>query len=287
MAEMVSHLRDIRRMKLEKRASRTAHGADTYLGSSPLTAAASLHDDQDASSTAAPSAHAGRDGPEGAAGLDTPLQAGAENPSAAARPASPRSVPLPASRSPSPEIREEPRAGAPAGAESGPPTRPAAPPAPSRPPARGGIAETLQAILSFLQNLDEDEGAEERGPAVDAAGNKKPKKSFKEKWFGLNREQAQRGNGAYSVNLPAMPDVSAPDMLNYLYKYKEDDYGKELDDEARVWWMYNDEAKLFDDDLAAELGDGLDLCLVFVSSSRTRCVDWSLMTNRPVFSLRF
>lgn len=29
--------------------------------------------------------------------------------------------------------------------------------------------------------------------------------------------------------------------------------------------MYMDEAKLFDDDLVAELGDGLDLSLIFVS----------------------
>lgn len=29
--------------------------------------------------------------------------------------------------------------------------------------------------------------------------------------------------------------------------------------------MYMDEAKLFDDDLVAELGDGLDLTIIFVS----------------------
>lgn len=31
-----------------------------------------------------------------------------------------------------------------------------------------------------------------------------------------------------------------------------------------MFWAYMDEAKLFDDDLVAELGDGLDLSLIFV-----------------------
>lgn len=35
-----------------------------------------------------------------------------------------------------------------------------------------------------------------------------------------------------------------------------------------MFWVYNDEAKLFDDDLVAELGDGLDLSLIFVSILR-------------------
>lgn len=38
----------------------------------------------------------------------------------------------------------------------------------------------------------------------------------------------------------------------------------ELSTEARVFWVYNDEAKLFDDDLVGKLGDGLDLSLIFV-----------------------
>lgn len=50
-------------------------------------------------------------------------------------------------------------------------------------------------------------------------------------------------------------------------KYQEDDRNKELSEEARVFWVYMDEAKMFDDDLVAELGDGLDLSIIFVSLS--------------------
>lgn len=56
---------------------------------------------------------------------------------------------------------------------------------------------------------------------------------------------------------------------DYKAKYDEDEndrrHPRELLPEARVFWVYNDEAKLFDDDLVAELSDGLDLSLIFVS----------------------
>lgn len=64
---------------------------------------------------------------------------------------------------------------------------------------------------------------------------------------------------------------------DYKIKYDEDEYGKELSAEARVFWAYMDEAKLFDDDLVAELGDGLDLSLIFV------CVSWNDMQYRLIF----
>lgn len=55
---------------------------------------------------------------------------------------------------------------------------------------------------------------------------------------------------------------------DYKLKYDEDEYNKELSEEARVFWVYMDEAKLFDDDLVAELGDGLDLSIIFVRPSK-------------------
>ncbi|KAJ7832880.1 hypothetical protein B0H14DRAFT_3871834 [Mycena olivaceomarginata] len=50
---------------------------------------------------------------------------------------------------------------------------------------------------------------------------------------------------------------------DYRRKYAEDPPYKELDSEARVWHVYNDESQIFDDDMMIESGDNLDILLVF------------------------
>ncbi|KAF5348446.1 hypothetical protein D9757_012779 [Collybiopsis confluens] len=58
--------------------------------------------------------------------------------------------------------------------------------------------------------------------------------------------------------------ANVPKKANYDYrlKYPPDRRYCELDPEARVWWVYNDEAKAFDDDMVGELGDSLDILMV-------------------------
>jgi hypothetical protein len=53
---------------------------------------------------------------------------------------------------------------------------------------------------------------------------------------------------------------------DYALKYPEDERYHELDAEARVWRVYGDEATAFDNDMVGELGDSLDILLVFVRS---------------------
>ncbi|KAF8188755.1 hypothetical protein K438DRAFT_1593936, partial [Mycena galopus ATCC 62051] len=50
---------------------------------------------------------------------------------------------------------------------------------------------------------------------------------------------------------------------DYRRKYAEDLPCKELDPEARVWHVYNDESAIFDNDMIAESSDNLDVLLVF------------------------
>ncbi|KAJ6592416.1 hypothetical protein B0H19DRAFT_854833, partial [Mycena capillaripes] len=50
---------------------------------------------------------------------------------------------------------------------------------------------------------------------------------------------------------------------DYRRKYAEDRPNKELDPEARVWHVYNDESAIFDNDMMVESGDNLDILLVF------------------------
>ncbi|KAJ6566573.1 hypothetical protein B0H19DRAFT_939827, partial [Mycena capillaripes] len=49
---------------------------------------------------------------------------------------------------------------------------------------------------------------------------------------------------------------------DYRRKYAEDLPYKELDPEARVWHVYNDESAIFDNDMMFESGDSLDILLV-------------------------
>ncbi|KAF9065734.1 hypothetical protein BDP27DRAFT_1157211, partial [Rhodocollybia butyracea] len=50
---------------------------------------------------------------------------------------------------------------------------------------------------------------------------------------------------------------------DYTVKYPEDERYHELGPEARIWRVYGDEATAFDNDMIGELGDSLDILLVF------------------------
>ncbi|KAF8145674.1 hypothetical protein K438DRAFT_1629715 [Mycena galopus ATCC 62051] len=50
---------------------------------------------------------------------------------------------------------------------------------------------------------------------------------------------------------------------DYRQKYAEDPLYKELDPDACLWHVYNDEAEIFDNDIMIEFGDNLDILLVF------------------------
>ncbi|KAF8145664.1 hypothetical protein K438DRAFT_1433356, partial [Mycena galopus ATCC 62051] len=50
---------------------------------------------------------------------------------------------------------------------------------------------------------------------------------------------------------------------DYRQKYAEDVPYKELDSEACVWYVYNDESALFDNNMMDECGDNLDVLLIF------------------------
>ncbi|TFK97991.1 hypothetical protein BDV98DRAFT_513153, partial [Pterulicium gracile] len=56
---------------------------------------------------------------------------------------------------------------------------------------------------------------------------------------------------------------SAPNPFDYEEKYPEDAWGKEFDDDARVWKVYMDEAELFDVELTEGWKDTVDVLLVF------------------------
>ncbi|GAW10426.1 hypothetical protein LENED_012688 [Lentinula edodes] len=75
---------------------------------------------------------------------------------------------------------------------------------------------------------------------------------LKHRWFGLKQEKERKVQ-------------THPTAANYDYrvKYPKDPRYHELDEEARVWWVYLDEASDFDNDMVGELGDSLDILLVF------------------------
>ncbi|KAJ7486932.1 hypothetical protein FB451DRAFT_957821, partial [Mycena latifolia] len=50
---------------------------------------------------------------------------------------------------------------------------------------------------------------------------------------------------------------------DYRNKYAADPPCKELDPDARVWLVYNDESATFDNDMISESNDSLDILLVF------------------------
>ncbi|KAJ3886135.1 hypothetical protein GG344DRAFT_91030 [Lentinula edodes] len=53
------------------------------------------------------------------------------------------------------------------------------------------------------------------------------------------------------------------DKYDYLSKYPADEQYHELDENARVWRRYLNEAATFDNEVVEELGDSLDISLIF------------------------
>ncbi|KAJ3771365.1 hypothetical protein FB446DRAFT_740871 [Lentinula raphanica] len=117
-----------------------------------------------------------------------------------------------------------------------------------------GESETLKAAPLTGSGLPshEDERVTEKD-SVQVAEENRPDRSTKPtipKRFGMKKEHIQRTN-----------PVAA--NYNYCQKYPEDRQYYEHDSEARVWWVYLDEATAFDNDMIDELGDSLDILLVF------------------------
>ncbi|KAJ3792895.1 hypothetical protein GGU11DRAFT_855437 [Lentinula aff. detonsa] len=119
-------------------------------------------------------------------------------------------------------------------------------------------------------SLSNDQEAQE-------GGNSAAYTSFKPKRFGMNREHAQRTNAVVA-------------NYDYRLKYPQDRRYHELDSEARIWWVYLDEATAFDNDMVGELGDSLDILLIFaglfsaVITSFVAQTSQSLSTNYSLVS---
>lgn len=56
-------------------------------------------------------------------------------------------------------------------------------------------------------------------------------------------------------------------IYDYEQKYPPDPLWHELGENARVWHVYNDEAKIVDKELQEVNGDSLDILLIYVSLS--------------------
>lgn len=81
-----------------------------------------------------------------------------------------------------------------------------------------------------------------------------PRRAGVKRFLGLGRERSRRRS--YQEQPAANP-------FDYEKKYPEDAYGKEFDDDARVWKVYMDEAELFDVELTDGWKDTVDVLLVF------------------------
>ncbi|KAF9059966.1 hypothetical protein BDP27DRAFT_1430671 [Rhodocollybia butyracea] len=109
-------------------------------------------------------------------------------------------------------------------------------------------AGTLTSILNSLHK-----GISELQHTVTASENRIEQGTkngpFRVRRFGLKMDQATRDPLAASYD--------------YTLKYPEDERYHEQDQEARIWRVYGDEATAFDNDMVGELGDSLDILLVF------------------------
>ncbi|KAJ3757029.1 hypothetical protein EV360DRAFT_84400 [Lentinula raphanica] len=92
-----------------------------------------------------------------------------------------------------------------------------------------------------------------RGAADEQAANSSMKCSLPKRKFGFKSQHLQRTN---------------PLAANYdcRFKYPENRQYHEHNPEARVWWVYLDEATAFDNNMIGELGDSLDILLVFTQA---------------------
>jgi hypothetical protein len=74
---------------------------------------------------------------------------------------------------------------------------------------------------------------------------------------------------------------------DYRAKYAEDPPCKELDEEARAWYVYNDESEIFNNDMIIESSDNLDILLVFVClffSCLLGCLIYRTIVQAGLFS---
>ncbi|KAJ3843687.1 hypothetical protein F5878DRAFT_721279 [Lentinula raphanica] len=77
--------------------------------------------------------------------------------------------------------------------------------------------------------------------------------------------EAKRGVRGAADEQSQHVQCTNPLAANYDYRlnYPENRQYHEHGPEARVWWVYLDEATAFDNDMIGELGDSLDILLVF------------------------
>ncbi|KIY62041.1 hypothetical protein CYLTODRAFT_494909 [Cylindrobasidium torrendii FP15055 ss-10] len=127
------------------------------------------------------------------------------------------------------------------------------------------LARIFDAVAKELL-AEEDEGNSPSPPPV--SGNAKdghipqPSEQFKATFFGLKRWLMSGKQTEKQFTQPlAMP--GAYNNADYEEKYPPDPRHEELSENARVWWMYNDEAAIFDAEMVGEASDSLDILLVF------------------------
>ncbi|KAJ3773802.1 hypothetical protein FB446DRAFT_666033, partial [Lentinula raphanica] len=77
---------------------------------------------------------------------------------------------------------------------------------------------------------------------------------------GDDSDQSKKPSGTQKQRVQPNPFAV---NYNYRLKYPEDELYHEHDPEARIWWVYLDEAAAFDKDMIDELGDSLDVLLIF------------------------
>lgn len=79
----------------------------------------------------------------------------------------------------------------------------------------------------------------------------------------LGTKKRQPRAGRIAVPQPAAP-TAATNSKDYNAKYPPDEPLKELDETARVWRIYGDEALEVDDEMIQEYNESIDILLVFV-----------------------
>ncbi|KAJ4470958.1 hypothetical protein J3R30DRAFT_3803695 [Lentinula aciculospora] len=117
-------------------------------------------------------------------------------------------------------------------------------------PFKFRVADTVSSSAPAATSLgDMSPPPVTRAATNPSTGGKTP---FKPRWFGLKKER-ERMTQIHSMEA----------NYDYRVKYPKDQRYHELDEEARVWWVYLDEATNFDNDMVGELSDSLDILLVF------------------------
>jgi hypothetical protein len=76
------------------------------------------------------------------------------------------------------------------------------------------------------------------------------------------------------------------DSQDYDHKYPKDELFRELDDDARIWKIYNDEAEIFDREMVESAGDTLDILLIFVRKTTVFRAGVTTEITRQLYSRR-